>query len=132
MTSGALPRTASTWGRTHGDPQPDNLVWRDDTTPVLVDLDDVGGSWYGADVVFALRDLPSSDRRIGLFLEGYGRRHDLLRHAWHDFGAAHDAVMAARLASVVGETVDPAWPAWATALHARVSRIQADLLARLT
>lgn len=127
-----LPRGRTTWGRTHGDPEPDNVVWSDPVTPVLVDFDDVATGWFGADVCFALRDLDPDDALVGVFLEGYAAVRDLLPEAWADFRLAHEGVTAARLVPVVAEPADPGWPEWAQVLHARVSEMQHTLCVQLS
>ncbi|UCM86579.1 phosphotransferase enzyme family protein [Streptomyces marincola] len=73
-----LPRDPGRLGVIHGDFELDNMTWRGDT-PVAYDFDEAGVSWYGADIVSALRELtddtgrpePRHRERYDAFLAGY-------------------------------------------------------------
>lgn len=140
-----LPRFSPVWPATmsalwptevlvpvHGDPEPDNVVWRADGDPMFIDLDDHGLGTRASDLVAALRDwaTPGSVPDLGLpevaaFVRGYADRSvagvpDLGPAA--SLARAHEDALRKRLAVVVAESSDPTWPDWAVDLHARLRR----------
>lgn len=132
----ALPRSSSLYGVVHGDPELDNVVWREDD-PAFVDLDDLARSWFAADVCFALRDFAPRGRAPDLgvepmatFLRGYSEIRPLTQDeldAMPLFARAHAAVTLHRLRDVLAEQSDPGWPEWARMLRARVEAVAAEL-----
>lgn len=76
----ALPAGPDAVGLVHLDLELDNLVWSEGGVTVI-DFDDCARGRWEADVAFALRDLFDAgvgldDRRVGVFLDGYGdHRH---------------------------------------------------------
>ncbi|HET9944819.1 MAG TPA: phosphotransferase [Actinomycetes bacterium] len=126
-----LPRSPGVFGLLHGDPEADNLVWAADGTATFVDPDDVHRGWYAADVAFALRDWAPpagapdlADPVPRAFVEGYRARRRLTDEelGWMPLHARAAAARTLRgLGPVLAEPVDPAWPAWAHDLRARVA-----------
>lgn len=77
-----LEQTLQNYGLIHFDFEADNLMWEEGKVAVL-DFDDSARLWYGADLVFATRDLFKGtaidvlDQRFQRFLLGY-RSHRFL------------------------------------------------------
>jgi Ser/Thr protein kinase RdoA (MazF antagonist) len=119
-----LPLRAGQVGLVHGDPELDNVIWKDGE-PTFVDLDDMSRSWFAADICFALRDIAVHEP----FVEGYRERRPLTDEelAWLPlFRQGHDLVTLAALARIA-EPDDEQWPPWAKELNERLRDIAARL-----
>ena len=136
-----LPTGTGVAGIVHGDPELDNVLWRDEDEPVFVDLDDASHSWFAADVCFALRDFaqpgraPDSEREpVSSFLAGYRDVRPLADEelSWLPlFARAHAAVTLVGLEQTVAEPAAEDWPPWAYALRQRVEATARSLSAAL-
>jgi Ser/Thr protein kinase RdoA (MazF antagonist) len=70
----ALPRTPDRYGLVHGDLAFDNVLVRPDGTPVVIDFDDCGWSWYPWELAVALFPFdgePGFDERRDALVRGY-------------------------------------------------------------
>ena len=70
----ALPRTPDRYGLVHGDLAFDNVLVRADGTPVIIDFDDCGWSWYPWELAVALFPFdgePGFDERRDALVRGY-------------------------------------------------------------
>jgi Ser/Thr protein kinase RdoA (MazF antagonist) len=132
-----LPTSADLFGVVHGDPELDNVIWVSDETPVFVDLDDAGWSWFAADVCFALRDFaapaaaPDLDADpVATFLAGYREQRTLTEEELSLlplFARAHALITFARLERPRAEPVDASWPEWAKRLRMKLDAVAATL-----
>jgi len=131
-----LPNNNGVTGIVHGDPELDNVVWRDGD-PVFVDLDDAARSWFAADVCFALRDYAEPARSpdpgrepVSSFLAAYREARPLGEDelSWLPlFAAAHGVVTLARVERALAEPSAEDWPPWAHALRERLEGVAAGL-----
>ncbi len=70
----ALPRTPDRYGLVHGDLAFDNVLVRADGTPVIIDFDDCGWSWYPWELAVALFPFDGEagfDERRDALVRGY-------------------------------------------------------------
>jgi Ser/Thr protein kinase RdoA (MazF antagonist) len=118
----ALPRDPDRFGTVHGDFELDNLGWDGDTA-VAYDFDEAAGSWFVADIAYAVRELapvPACTPGRGgadlfaAFLTGYRQVGPLPESDLGQlplFTAAHAACSAvrARRALDPGRPDDPPW-----------------------
>jgi Ser/Thr protein kinase RdoA (MazF antagonist) len=104
-----LARHGDCFGVVHGDFELDNLAWTGDT-PTAYDFDEVGRSWFVADIAHALRDLQQGatlrldSPATQAFLVGYRavRNLPVTDLTWLPlFTVAHAAIWLMRLPAVL-------------------------------
>jgi Ser/Thr protein kinase RdoA (MazF antagonist) len=123
-------------GVLHGDAEPDNVVATSDGM-VLVDPDEVRVGWFVSDIAFALRDWGDTTGRIdwtcgipAAFLEGYRAVRPITVQQLDLMPLMVRAAAFEALSALQPHLQSPAqanWPAWATALDAKIRARAASL-----
>ncbi|WP_409298971.1 phosphotransferase enzyme family protein [Peribacillus sp. SCS-26] len=73
------PKSKETYGYIHFDCEPDNVLFNEGRAGII-DFDDSMNNWYGADIVYSLRDLDGINEKyekLQPFLQGYRNRFKL-------------------------------------------------------
>ncbi|WP_409288043.1 phosphotransferase enzyme family protein [Peribacillus sp. SCS-37] len=111
------PKGRDTYGYIHFDCEPDNVLFNEGITGII-DFDDSMKNWYGADIIYALRDLGEfneENERLKVFLQGYRSRFKLEADFFEKadwYIRFHQLYMYARMLRSVDiqeQTSDPNW-----------------------